>query len=150
MKLHNFSFDRGLTLTEILVATVIITVCFIPILSVFSISNRISTSGKKLNTAVRLANSLMSGINTLDPDNLPQIEKVQDGNLPLEISLEKLDVATAPIGFERFVSIEKKRDPTSEAYFQQIFIDVQWISTVNQKSKVKFKLSTVIKCKNLT
>ena len=141
---------KGITLIEILVATTIITVCFIPILSVFSLSNRISTSGKNLNVAVRLANSLMSGINTLDPDSLPQILKVADIDLPSEISLDTLDVTTVPVGFERFVSIKKKKDPVSEASFQEIFIDVEWNSSVSKQTKVNFKLSTVVKCSNST
>ncbi|MBT3783370.1 hypothetical protein HOF92_00255 [bacterium] len=133
----------GVTMLEILIAVTVITICFIPVFSIFSMSHRMSASGKNLNRVVRLANNLMSGLKSLDASALPILDERSDDQLPGSLDLETLGISKSPSGFRRYLTISKVEDALLGADFHQIFVDVKWISSVSDKELV-YRLSTVV------
>ena len=143
MKLINRS--AGITLIEILFATILLGLCFYPIFALFKLSHGMGSSGKKLNQATRLANNLMSGVKTVDPKTLKSLtlHSAPDENLVDHLALESLGVQKAPEGFNRFLTLEHFEDSVSRAKFKRIHVDVKWLSSFS-KQELSYRLSTLM------
>lgn len=118
---------RGLSLMEVLLSLFVLGIIIAPVYLTFSGSRQVMGTARDLTTAVSLAGSLFAGLKAVPAETLPEIGMTADLDLPAAISLERLGVASAPVPFERTVSLSRLDSTGNEGGpYLQAEVVLQW------------------------
>ena len=133
--------DRGLSLVEVLVTLVILSVSLVPIITLFTSSQRMGTSARKLVDVTLHAQTIVEALAQLDPADFPVVAAGQestllaDGGPPLPGGSARFDEVAAffakppPIAMERRVTA--RRLASGEMLVR---IDVAWQAVVGERA----------------
>ncbi|GEM_PF-1333588 len=126
---------KGLSLIEVVIAMAIIGVLAIPIYGLFSGSAKFTASSRHVTTALTLANSYLTVLESQDSTVFYETGTVPDKSLPGPLSLEQLDLEETQQEYQRTLKILKKSFSDSPAQFWLLIVTVSWKSPINGQER---------------
>ncbi len=134
---------KGLTLTEILIAMLILGVLTLPLYKLFSTSQKMNASSQDMVRAMGLSSSYLSALKTVDRSELRPLGPVSDLDLEGALSLGTLGLETCPARFSRNLEVSRITDAQTALSFFRILVNVRWSSRVSGE-ELSYALKTLV------
>jgi prepilin-type N-terminal cleavage/methylation domain-containing protein len=135
--------SKGLTLTEILVAMLILGVLTLPLYKLFTTSQKMNASSRDLVRAMGFASSYISALKAVDRSDFRPLGPVRDLDLHGALSLEALGLEPCLDGFSRHLTLRELSDSQAALHFFQILVDIRWKGRVSG-NEMNYPLKTLV------